>query len=287
MKRDEADRLARILLALRQDGLPVARWLPVGESWCIALAPGRCVVMEEALPGRSIAREDLTDAQLAETARTLARFHASVAEIARPLGPFRPDFAARLDTFGQLVVELWRLLAYARHHLRYESKGNPDLRSILGWLDGRGEAIWQRFERVSKELEAALKTVDDQPVLGDFNATNVLFEGGQLSGVVDYEDVHHGPRELDVLGYCLFGLSEPHLPDRLDEFVDAYLGENPGGLQVRALGPIARAICNAQLWRRLQRELSASLLSPGPLQTDVPGMLDRLDKLCLDLEHFD
>jgi Ser/Thr protein kinase RdoA (MazF antagonist) len=244
--------------------------------------------METALPGCATSYEDQSDVQLGEAARMLARLHVAMEGITSAEGPFRPEFPTGLGSFDHLADEVWRLLVYARHHLAYDPEYNPQLTAILRWFDEHGTAILLRFDRVRDELRTTLKATSHQLVFGDFNCTNVLLSSDDsVSGVIDYEDFHHGPREIDVLTHCMFGTSEPQFPIKIDRFLRAYTEESPGGLNLRALGPIARAISHTQLIRTLRRILSSTYLAPSTIGPNAIARLDRLDRLCLDLETFD
>jgi Ser/Thr protein kinase RdoA (MazF antagonist)/FMN phosphatase YigB (HAD superfamily) len=285
---NEANRIARILKRLRGKGLPVAEWLPVGKDYCIALDSGQCAVMETALPGCAVSYEDQSERKLEETARMLARLHASMEEITSAEGPFRPEFPTGLGTFGQRADEVWRLLVYARHHLAYEPKHNPQLTAILRWFDEHGTAILLSFDKVRDELSATLNATSHQLVFGDFNCTNVLFSSDDsISGVIDYEDLHHGPRELDALTHCMFGTSAPHFPIKNCRFLRAYAEEAPVGLNRSAIGPIARAISHTQLIRTLRRALSSAYIQKSVPDTETLAKLDRLERLCFDLQAFE
>jgi aminoglycoside phosphotransferase (APT) family kinase protein len=100
------------------------------------------------------------------------------------------------------------------------------------------------FPREGRAWMLPARVPDEVICHNDFAPYNMVFRGGRLAGVIDYETVGPGPRAWDLayLAYRLVPLAAPANPDlparpdaeaRLARLCDAYGGAEPE--QVRAL----------------------------------------------------
>lgn len=166
--------------------------------------------------------------------------------------------------------------------MRHGPNENPSLTTLLRWFDDRSETILVRLETARVQLEAALQATEHQLVFGDFNATNVLFDSdGSVCGITDYEDLHHGPRELDVLTHCMFVPAGLRYPARLDDFLRAYGQTSPGRLVRDVFRPIAQAIVQTRLVRAFRAALSRVCLVSNTPTPEILARLEALNQLCL------
>lgn len=85
-----------------------------------------------------------------------------------------------------------------------------------------------------KAWEAAIAAVHGRPpayrecfIHRDYHPSNVLWENGRVSGVVDWVNGCRGPAAIDV-AWCRHNLANLHSVAVADEFLDAYLTEAGG-----------------------------------------------------------
>lgn len=126
-------------------------------------------------------------AQLRSAARCLSGIHAAAADFTAAPAPDDtiPDLR-RWWTHGE--EELARLRA-----MFADSDVGPELDYLGRWQD-----------RMVRELPLGL--VDELPrawLHADFHGQNLVFSGGQIRGVFDFDVVHHGWRLADI-GYAMF-----------------------------------------------------------------------------------
>ena len=283
----DVEKLGEILVALSQDNLPVPALVEnksISQHY-IRLSSDRCVVLEEALPGQTLTDPYPNDTVVSQCAIMLAKIHQSLSRSGPAQGTFRQDFLEGLDSIDRVVDAFWHLLIYCQYQVSASRPWPVD--RFHDWIIQRGTDIYIRLKSVQEELMLYLDKCHQQWILGDFNYSNVLYEEESISGIVDLEDVHFGPRELDVLSFCMYGACELHLPYKLDIFVRAYCDHHPLGLNLDALGLIARAIVNVRLARKICK--LASLVHLGSENSWVPGeiTINYLSELCEQLSDFE
>ena len=107
----------------------------------------------------------------------------------------------RLDSAAEQIIEELAKLLVAIHGFdpgaakprEYQSWADPGKRVIPQWA--RRPALWERgFEELAQPAPAYLGTFLHR----DFHLGNVLWEHGQVSGVVDWVETSWGPACLDV-----------------------------------------------------------------------------------------
>ncbi len=98
----------------------------------------------------------------------------------------------------------------------YQSWAVPERRVVPAWAER--PQVWQR----------AFELIDVQPpdyegrfLHRDFHPGNVLFDGGTITGVVDWVETSWGPADLDV-AHCATALSLLHGTDAARSFRDDY-----------------------------------------------------------------
>lgn len=283
--RTDANYLGFLLHELSEQDLPITQWMMFGSDYAIELAPGRCVVIESALPGTPLKYEHHSNVTIESCARILARFHRAIGQVAATTRTYRQDFDQGLDYFDEIFTEFWKLNVYY-HHTTLTQKCHQ-LQTMQQWLKENGEDIFIRIERLYEQLSKKLSDHPCQLIFGDFNCTNLLFEGNTLTGVVDYEEIHYGPRELDVISYCMYGTSELHFPNKLDTFVKAYNKEFPDKLDISSLGLIAKAVANTRLIRKLRKYASDVCIEEGQSDYFEETPIIYLNNLCIALDDFE
>ena len=122
-----------------------------------------------------------------------------------------------------LLQGLARLLTDIHHHdpgstrpRTYQSWAPPAKRVVPTWSQRPG--LWrQAFE----ELEAPPPSYRGTFLHRDFHLGNILWEGDEVSGVVDWVETSWGPAGLDVAHTATY-LAMLHGIDTADQFVSAY-----------------------------------------------------------------
>ncbi|MEV6287744.1 aminoglycoside phosphotransferase family protein [Kribbella sp. NPDC051770] len=135
--------------------------------------------------------------------------------------------------------------------------------------------VWARaVEVVARELPP----YDGVLLHRDFHPGNVLFDGDQVSGVVDWVETSWGPADLDV-AHCSTALALLHGPEVGLRFADHYVaagGQLSGELRhwqvLDALGFAPDAEKVAGPWRDLGR----TDLTPGVLQDRLETCLQQV-----------
>jgi|GEM_PF-5849250 len=290
MPAHDAERLGEMLQKLKGQGLPVSSWMQTEGHRCIKLSETHCIVMERAIHGKPMTSPYPDEAEVTQCAQVLAKLHQGLSTT----GPkheetFRKNFSTGLNSIHKSIDALWHLLIYSHQyhkHNRVDGSRSP-VNQFHSWLQKNGKGVLLRLEKTEAGLQPHLQVCRHQWVLGDFNYSNILFDQSVIAGVVDFEDVHLGPRELDVMSFCMFGVSELHYPANLDQFVRAYCHHHPEKLNVRALGPIARAVVNVRLARMIRKLASLTHLGILSAWTSGENTINYLNRLCEQLADFE
>lgn len=87
---------------------------------------------------------------------------------------------------------------------------------------------------------------------GDFQSGNVVWDGGALTGVIDWEGVARGPAGYDV-GWCRLDLYLLYGEDLADTFLAAY--EDAGGGLGDPYLTLARSDRSVHTWAPNYRDL--------------------------------
>lgn len=104
----------------------------------------------------------------------------------------------------------------------YYSYIEPAQFRLPDWT-ARPEA-WQEIARIIKE---PVPPYVPRFIHRDYHPTNVLWERGQVSGIVDWVNACSGPAGIDV-GHCRVNLVQLHGLQAADQFLDAYFNGMQG-----------------------------------------------------------
>lgn len=280
----DANVIGVTLKHLKSGQVPVTEWLSFQNRHVLPVLPGICAVMEPELPGKAVVFDRLSREHVYKSAQALAGLHLALRKTPLQVSSFRPDFRNGLSNFKALMDTFWRLLVHQRY--TGAKQAVDSLAQPFSWLRDNGPAIWHRIRTAGRELGAVLDASTQQPVLGDYNCTNVLFNGGSISGIIDYEDLHTGPRELDAVSYCMFGTTGLQYPGHMDVFLQGYESVYPSGIRSDALGPVSRAIANGKLINRIRRDISRLYLIPEQFGGGIPQAWAQMNQLCDALDNF-
>jgi aminoglycoside phosphotransferase (APT) family kinase protein len=187
----------------------------------------------------------------------------------------------RLDDLG-VTAPLAQMLARI-HRIRpddgdrprpYQSWAFPERRAVPAWAER--PQLWQR----------AFGLIDVHPpdyegcfLHRDFHPGNVLFDGGTITGVVDWVETSWGPADLDV-AHCSTALSLLHGTDAAKHFRDDYraaggaLGGDRYWSLIDAVGFLPDPEKVAAPWRQSGRPDLAAQLARRRLEAQLSWVLD-------------
>ena len=100
-----------------------------------------------------------------------------------------------------------------------------------------GSEVWQILHDLFPKIQGVA------PVLLhiDYWSGNILWEGNEISAVIDWEEAAYGDPAVDV-GYALMNMILMGLPDAADEFLRAYESETGNALQNLGFWELAAAV---------------------------------------------
>ncbi|HEX8346915.1 MAG TPA: aminoglycoside phosphotransferase family protein [Actinoplanes sp.] len=170
---------------------------------------------------------------------------------------------------GALVDGLAALLLLIHHHdpgpdrpRAYQSWAHPAKRMVPTW-SARPE-LW---ERAFEELRGPVPAYTGTFLHRDFHLGNVLWVGGQVTGVVDWVETSWGPAGLDVAHAATY-LAMLHGGDAAEMFVEAYRRRTDAALDgdgqrhwnlMDIVGYLPDPSKVAQPWRDVGRAVSDEL----------------------------
>ena len=170
---------------------PVARPLPAVDGNLLVEHAGRFWSLAPFLPGEPGAAE--TPAQYHISGRLLGRLHRALASF--PVEGQRPDFG-----------KLWELDAWVEPAgfgsfndlLRTFEREYPDLAALVRR---------QRYRNLRELARLKYPDLPDMPIHGDFHRGNLLWQDGQLSGLLDFDQSRRDAHVADIAPLLM-----PHMP---------------------------------------------------------------------------
>ncbi|GAA0134253.1 hypothetical protein YSY43_10930 [Paenibacillus sp. YSY-4.3] len=132
------------------------------------------------------------------------------------------DRAVWLRELAQALVHLHRQ-GTKTFSWTYFSYIDPTQFGIPEWT-GRPE-VWEEIVRV---IQGPEPKYTPRFIHRDYHPGNVLWEHGQVSGIVDWVNACMGPSGIDV-GHCRVNLAQLHGVDAADRFLEAYMESMQGG----------------------------------------------------------
>jgi aminoglycoside phosphotransferase (APT) family kinase protein len=218
---DRGQKARREFAALQcawQNGIPAPQPLYLDETGGLLGIPG---IVTQYVPGAQIESPDDPITWARALAETLARIHAVPGEVA--------PRSLLLDANAEAT---WFL----------HSDRIPDF--MLAHPDG--ERVWQAVRQGFPRLEPVPPTL----VHVDYWPGNILWDGGQISAVVDWEEAAFGDPAIDV-AYCRMDIALRGLSQAADEFLRAYeavAGHPLANLGFWELAAAARPMFSPQGW---------------------------------------
>jgi len=211
---------------------PVAAPIDVGGGRIVDYG-GRLWSLFPLLPGTPASAHDRD--QVARQGRLLARLHHDLAAGGASQQRERFGRVSELDAHGwgigasgMTFDELLRL--FGRDHAELAAAARDQRERSLGelWALGYSE-------------------LPEQPIHGDFAGEHLLFDGGRLSGVLDFDLAHVDARASDIAWSMISDCGEPPAETAIDTtlaaaFVAGYSAESPlTERESRLIVPLVRA----------------------------------------------
>ncbi|MBO0812306.1 MAG: aminoglycoside phosphotransferase family protein [Microlunatus sp.] len=141
-----------------------------------------------------------------------------------------------------------------------------------GWFDPGIALEWIQDAGLRREAVTAASGTDpdDEPIFvhGDYQHFNVLWAGGEVSGIVDWPMAGTGPRGIDV-GHCRLNLAVLFSADAADRYLDCY--QRAAGVTVDPHTDL-RALL---VWQEEWKEFIPTQVA-GRAGIDLPGMAGRV-----------
>ncbi|WP_220196428.1 phosphotransferase enzyme family protein [Ktedonospora formicarum] len=168
-------------------GLPVLSPLPLSNGESILEQEGHFYALFPIAPGQQIARGDLTLHEIMVMGRFLGELHQILVNYSHERVPHRSftidrtKTPATIDTIEKVI--------------RSQPPGNGEDSQALSRLAER--RAWLATTP-SVNLED-LSSLEQQVIHGDYQETNLFFEDGQVSAVIDWDQSYVAPRAWEVV----------------------------------------------------------------------------------------
>jgi len=192
-------------------GIPVCRPLALPGGETVWEGDGRLFALFPTAAGRQVRREELGDAEVAAAGRCLARIHLAFADF--------PIAQARLKPFSFDTAGTLASLARVQAAITARAAQTDADRDALRHLAGRRQWL-QRAAGLDGPTQGRFAALPQQVVHGDFQETNLFFEGAAVSAVIDWDQCGAAPRPWEALRalHLMLGLA----PDPCRVFLAAY-----------------------------------------------------------------
>jgi homoserine kinase type II len=187
--RDRApvEREHEVIAYARAQGLPAVAPLPLPGGATILERAGRFYALFPRAPGSQIERDDLGTAELAAMGRCLAALH-------RGLASYPSERARRRELAVDRDAALDRIAALDRAIRARPNLDDVDRRALTA-LAGRREWIIRCGAFRPNDLMA----LEQQLIHGDYQHTNLFFERGYVSAIIDWDQTYLAPRAWEIV----------------------------------------------------------------------------------------
>jgi homoserine kinase type II len=193
-------------------GQPAVAPLPLPGGGTILEREGRFYALFPHAPGRQAPREALGASEAAAMGRCLAALHRALADLPDGLLAPRPLGVDRAVT----LAEIERLAERVRHG------AHPHDPLVLRCLAGQRAFV----ESLPAGAAPDLAGMAFQPIHGDYTETNLFFEHGAVSAIIDWDQAYLAPRAWEAVRtlHLAFGFD----PSLAAPFLAAYRAEHAG-----------------------------------------------------------
>jgi homoserine kinase type II len=167
-------------------GLPAVAPLPLPGGATILQRAERFYALFPRAPGRQIGRAELRPAEIAAIGGCLAVLHRELCDYPADRVA-RRSFAVERDAVLAQIAGLEQTIR-ARPHV-----DDFDRRALLALAERR---VW--IERAGATKPADLTALDQQLIHGDYQETNLFFERGAVSAIIDWDQTYLAPRAWEI-----------------------------------------------------------------------------------------
>lgn len=194
-----------VLEWVRTRGVPVPDVLPTAPGERLLERDGGFFTVYSWAPGVQLERDAINSRQAEQMGATLARIHNALSTM--PFVPISKPAEAKTDAVLDRIHVLCDVI-----------------RERADAADHQGALIhlWSRAKWLESSVLAA--PADNagpaQLVHGDYQHTNLFFDGDQVSSVIDWDKSRPEPPSLEVVRAMHYGLGVD--PDRCAAFIDGY-----------------------------------------------------------------
>jgi len=219
LKSEPITREHRVIAHVRSQGMPAVAPIPLPGGDALLELDGRYYSLFPWAAGRQVRREDIGPDEAAAMGACLARLHVALSTfpvdqvpIPRRAASFSRD--ATLGSIDELEAKIGDAVLT-----------DPLASTVLERLAGQ-RAYVARLADGGLGTGAALPA---QVVHGDFQDTNLFFEGGAITGIIDWDQTHLAARASEIIRTfdLVFGFEQ----ERCLQFSRAYRAEQPLALE--------------------------------------------------------
>ena len=171
-------------------GIPVCPPIPLPGGGTVACLDGRLFALFPSAKGQQVARADLQEMEIAAAGRCLARVHLAFAGF--PIAQARHKVFS-FDTAGTLES-----LAKIQAAIKARAMQTDADRAAMHHLAGRREWLQERAA-LDGPTRRRFEALPLQVVHGDFQESNLFFDGGEVSTVIDWDQCGVASRAWEVL----------------------------------------------------------------------------------------
>lgn len=176
-----------LIIYAQAHGLPALPPLPLPNGESVFEQGGHFYALFPFAPGHQITRGDLTFHEIMVMGRFLGKLHQVLSDYPHEQVPhrsFQVDLATTLATMDAIETTI-----HARPH------ENDEDRQVLSRLAER--RAWL-ITAPSVNMEE-LSLLEQQVIHGDYQETNLFFENGRVSAVIDWDQSYVAPRAWEVV----------------------------------------------------------------------------------------
>jgi homoserine kinase type II len=184
-ERAPIEREHAVIALARTRGLPAVAPLPLPDSATILAHTGHFYALFPYAPGRQVVRAALGAAEATAMGACLAELHHGLADL--PAGLLAPR-TLQVDR-AATIAEIERLVERARRG------SDPHDAVVLHCLLGQSAFV----ESLPGNATVDLTGLVFQPLHGDYTETNVFFQDGVVSAIIDWDQAYLAPRAWEVV----------------------------------------------------------------------------------------
>ena len=222
---EKARREFKTLQLISRFGIPVPEPLYLDDSGAVLGTPG---IVTRFVPGRLILSPPYPEDWAKKLAQCLAHIH---------LAPYDPGEAPFLLDANREALWFLPPLPHPDPLPGVEGAGPDESIPTYILAHPQGQVVWKAMRKLHPAMQKTLPAI----VHIDYWAGNILWEGEQISAVVDWEEAAYGDPGIDV-AYCRMDMILMGMQSAADEFLQAYEAETGTPVANLKLWELAAAV---------------------------------------------